>query len=284
LPFLELGFGGWYALFPTEWGAAMDDFLRGERLYGDEFTQSQIDSWFADEAEGYFELANTGKPYVYAYAALNEWHGFSRLPKRRFRHVVSIGGAYGEELRPVVRASDRITILEPSDRFVTTELDRVPVRYVKPDPSGVMPFPDCSVDLITCFGVLHHIPNVSKVLCEFQRVLAPGGYALIREPITSMGDWRQPRPGLTKHERGIPIALFRKAIGNAGLGIAREKRCMFSLTPRLAFMARKPVYNSLPLTVFDSLICSMPWAGRYHATTRLQKFRPGSVFYVLEKC
>jgi SAM-dependent methyltransferase len=264
----------------------VDECLRGEKLYGDDFAQTQIDAWFADEAEGYYNLARPPRSAQreYHYWALNDWHGFSKLPPRRYEHVVGIGAAFGAELRPVLSASRLVTILEPSDGFAMADIDGVPVRYVKPNSSGVMPFQDASVDLITCFGVLHHIPNVSKVLSEFRRVLAPNGYALVREPTASMGDWRFPRPGLTKHERGIPAALFREAIEATGLSIVSERKCVFSLTPRLQFLTRKGVFNNKLLTALDWAVCALPiWSHAYHPTSPLQKLRPTSVFYVLRK-
>jgi ubiquinone/menaquinone biosynthesis C-methylase UbiE len=53
---------------------------------------------------------------------------------------------------------------------------------VKPSTDGALPFPDASFDLVTCLGVLHHIPKVSFALCELYRCLTPGGFALVREP------------------------------------------------------------------------------------------------------
>ena len=69
----------------------------------------------------------------------------------------------------------------------------LPSVYPYDDSNASMEFPNNYFDLITSFGVLHHIPDVSKVFSELSRVLAPGGYLLIREPIVSMGDWSYPR-------------------------------------------------------------------------------------------
>jgi len=46
-----------------------------------------------------------------------------------------------------------------------------------------LPFPDKSVDLITCFHVLEHWHNSPKFLFdEIQRVMKPGGYIFIATP------------------------------------------------------------------------------------------------------
>ena len=73
-----------------------------------------------------------------------------------------------------------------------------------------------------CLGVLHHVPTVGRVIGELARVLRPGGRMIVREPMVSMGDFRQPRPGLTARERGIPRALMRRFHQQAGLTILAE--------------------------------------------------------------
>lgn len=267
--------------------AGMEAYFSGKKLYGNDFSQEQIDAWFADEADGYFNLTQSGDgdyAYGYGYHALNKWHGYSALPKRRFVHVLGIGSAYGDELGPILAQCDRVSILEPSDGFKSTVLNGVPVSYVKPVASGDMPFDSNSFDLVTCLGVLHHIPNVSKVVEELHRVLKPGGYALVREPIISMGDWRKPRMGLTRHERGIPLPLLRGFVKEAGFNVVRERKCMFSLTSKLKHVVSGSVFNQAFVVALDALLSALPiWPKAYHARSALHKLRPRAVYYVLKK-
>lgn len=258
--------------------------LTGKKLYGNDFSQEMIDAWFADEREGYYNLTQSAEQYTYGYYALNMYHGYSRLPKQQFKHVLGVGSAYGCELEPILSHCDRISIVEPSDGFKNNDLHGVPIEYIKPLPTGEMSFESNSLDLITCLGVLHHIPNVEKVVKEFFRILSPGGYALVREPIISMGDWRNPRTGLTKNERGIPLMILREFVKKAGFKVSRESKCVFSLTSRLKYLVSGPVYNNHSIVVFDAILCSLPiWQKCYHARNVLQKLRPTSVFYVLQK-
>lgn len=267
--------------------AGMAVYFSGSKLYGNDFSQDQIDAWFADEAEGYFNLTQaTGEEakYAYGYHALNRRHGFSKLPQKRFAHVLGVGSAYGDELTPILAHSDRVSILEPSDGFKSTVLNGVPVSYVKPVASGDMPFDSDSLDLITCLGVLHHIPNVSKVVNEFYRVLTPGGYALVREPIISMGDWRKPRSGLTKRERGIPLAVLRGFVEQAGFKVVHERKCVFSLTSRLRHVIAGSVFNNEAVVALDAWLSTLPiWPKVYHARNAVEKLRPTAVYYVLQK-
>jgi SAM-dependent methyltransferase len=246
-------------------------YLSGEKLYGDDFTAEQIAQWFADEAEGYADLgARDRANYRYAYHALNIHHAYRHIGHRRFKNALGIGSAYGDEFAPIARQIERLTIIDPSDRFTSTEVQGIPTRYIKPQETGDLPLGTESVDLVTCFGVLHHIPNVSFVVREIARVLQPGGVAFIREPIISMGDWRRPRPGLTKRERGIPLAILRNALIDSGMTIVRETLCGFPLTkwrPRL-----------------DAIVSKLfAWNVNYHARTKLQKFRPTAACFMLTK-
>jgi SAM-dependent methyltransferase len=260
-------------------------YFAGEKLYGDDFAPSQVQAWFDDEKEGYADLGakNAGR-YRYVYHALNALHGFRHLPARSFAHALGLGSAYGDEFEPIAHRLDRITILEPSDTFARDTLFGMPVAYVKPRADGTLPFADDTFDLITCLGVLHHIPNVSFVVGELYRCLKPAGYLLVREPVISMGDWTRPRPGLTKRERGIPLPIFRHIFEDTGFTIRKETVCMFPLLPKLWQMFGKPAYNSAFATHTDRFFSRLlRWNLRYHATSPLQKFRPTSVYYVLTR-
>lgn len=265
--------------------AEFECYFRGEKLYGDDFTLEQIEPWFREEQQGFFDLYGRDMGYVqYPYHALDWLHGFSQLPQKLYRHILGIGSAYGEEFRPIASRVNRITILEPAEGFIVSAISGTPVTYVKPGADARMPFLDHSFDLITCLSVLHHIPNVSAVLSEVFRCLEPGGFALIREPVVSMGDWRRPRKGLTKNERGIPLPLFRSIICRIGFQICRERQCGFPVLTRLNYVRKNHVYNSNFWTVADATICMLPiWRQRYHPTKWFHKLRPAAVFFVLQR-
>ena len=261
--------------------SSFETFSDGKTLYGDDFSPEDIEAWFRDEQEAYYQLPEEHRPGLYSYHALNFRHGFRHLPLRPFEHVLGLGAGYGDELQPVLGRAKKVTILEPSDTLSDPRFE-----YVKPSSSGRMPFANNAFDLVTCFGVLHHIPNVSTVMHELARCTKPGGWLLIREPIHSMGNWDRPRRGLTSRERGIPLPIIRQMVQAAGLHVVRERRCAFSLTARLHPLLPKGqfVYNTPWLTTFDDYLCNLPiWSERYHATNLVERLRPWSVFLVLKK-
>jgi SAM-dependent methyltransferase len=263
----------------------VNEYLSGKKLYGDELLPTQIEDWHRDELEGYANLdfVDSQKP-VYLYHRLNILHGFSYLPNSRLSQALGIGSAYGEEFEPIINQIDSLTVLDPSDKFVRCSIHGIPVRYFKPAANGMIPFGDETFDLITCFSVLHHIPNVTFVVNEVFRCLKKGGFALIREPIVSMGDWNQVRSGLTKHERGIPMAYFDNIINNAHFEVLGKNLCVFPPLSRLSEKFGLLPYNDRFLTRLDRVLCYLTQKNAtYHRTRFLEKLGPAGIFYVLTK-
>jgi SAM-dependent methyltransferase len=267
----------------------LDVYFAGKALYGDDFGDRQIAEWYADEKEGYAELgAKDASTYRYGYHASNTLHAFRHMRKERFASAMGFGSAYGEEFLPIASRIEALTIVDPSDAFSRRDVYGIPATYVKPDPSGILPFQNNQFDLITCFGVLHHIPNVSFVLSELARVLQPGGYLAVSEPIKSMGDWRVPRRGLTKRERGIPLPILRRVVESCELDILRTGFWAFPLTHRLFNGWRSTrydgIYNNPSIARVDSILATaFAWNISYHPRNLLRRFSPGSVFLLLSK-
>lgn len=263
----------------------IDEFFSGKILRGDNFTISEIEEWYRSEQEGYANLgAKNIQDYTYGYHELNKFHGFNHLPKKTYGSALGIGSAYGDEFAPLVGRIEKIVVLDPSTAFIRDEIHGIPCQYQKPSIDGTIPFVENTFDLALSFGSLHHIPNVTYVINEIHRCLVPGGYALIREPIVSMGDWRLPRTGLTKNERGIPFPVFIDIIKSSGFQVVRESKCIFPIVPRVAKLFNIGAFCSSKLTFVDSWACRLfNWNLRYHARTSFQKLRPTCAFFVLRK-
>lgn len=260
--------------------------LRGEALYGDNFDPREIALWFEQEEEAYSLLGAADRDtYRYGYHALNWVHGYSHLPDMGGANVLGLGSAWGDELLPLAGKVHSAIILDPSLTFASTHIEGIPITYRKPNMSGRIDLNDSSVDLTVCFGVLHHIPNVSYVIKEISRVLKPGGYFLLREPIVSMGDWRQSRHGLTKNERGIPYPILKRQLADANLEVRREALVDFAPLKRIfSRLISADPFNSVSFVKFDAVICNFArWSLRYHAVRPWHKFRPTSAFLVCRK-
>src|SRR5688572_9834613 len=262
--------------------AVEERFRSGRDLYGDDFDAEAIAAWFKDEEHAYANMWHDGAG-EYAYHALNAWHGFRHLPKGMLGSVLAFGSAHGQELEPLVGRLQEVTLLDSAETFETPSIPGARVRREKAITSGDLPFGESSFDLVTCFGVLHHIPNVSHVVRELHRTLKPGGHLLLREPSTSMGDWTKARPGLTPRERGIPRAWMTDRLQQTGFLLLRSAPCHFS--PLMALSNRMKFHHgSAPLVRLDAYLSRLfAWNQRYVSERAWQKFRPGSAFYVAQK-
>ena len=261
----------------------LEKYLSGEKLYGDDFDEGQINEWFRDEVEAYADLSNVTE-YKYLYHELNRRHAFESIGQGIYEDVLGFGSATGEEFLPIISRIRRLTIVEPSQQFVQPSVHGVLSEYVTPLSSGVLPFCDSRFDLIACLGTLHHIANVTKVVSELFRCLRSSGTCLIREPITSMGDWTKPRPGVTRRERGIPLNYMDALLEECGFSVKRKSLCSFPPMHKFMALTGIEVYNSGLMTAIDScLSTAFRWNYKYRRTNMLRKFAPGSVFYVLTK-
>jgi len=266
----------------------MKEYFEGKTLYGDDFLSEEIKKWYDEEAEGYADLGSKHKnSYVYGYHKMNIIHGYNKIKKTKFENVLGFGSAWGNEFEPIINKIRNLTIIEPSDNLINNKIGNLIPKYVKPNINGNLPFNDNSFDLITCFGTLHHIPNVSYVISELIRVLNTDGYFMLREPIISMGDWRKPRKGLTKNERGIPVAFFEKEFSKYSIEIVSMEYCftVTSLIERaIGFLFMRPLYTYKTYVFFDKFLSNLLKKNvRYHATRRINKISPQSIFYVIKK-
>lgn len=270
------------------------DELHGVRLYGDDFSRAEIDAWFEAEKRGYYDLAQSyyqvdagaetgADSYDYEYYALNKLHAFDFLARRHWETCLALGCASGEDVAPLSSHVDRFVAVEPAEDWWRPTIGGKPATYLSPQPSGDLPVETGSVDLAISLGVLHHIPNVSHVIGEVARTLRRGGMFVLREPIVSMGDWRKPRRGLTKHERGLPLPWLDNVLAAEGFTTVRRRYCMSPAALALGKLLRRP-FNNPAVVMLDWLVAT-GLSPNYHywRDTPRKKFAPSSIFVIAER-
>ena len=269
----------------TAKAAEFEPYFSGTKLYGDDFDLEQLREWYDDEREGYVRLAvKSRSDPQYSSHAKNVRYGYRLLPAGKFHSVLGFGAADGREFLPILSRIERLTIVEPSDAYAISAIGKVPVTYAKPGADGTLPFTDDAFDLATCFGALHHVAKVGHVVEELFRCLRPSGFLLVEEPTISMGDWRKPRPGLTRRERGIPLRLFRQIMFSAHFEIVRERRILFAATTKLGSLLGTNLRASDTGLRLDEMLCALfSWNTKYHPETLVEWLLPTNVFYVLHK-
>lgn len=270
----------------TSMNDSMKKYFEGRKLYGDDFSLAEIENWYISESEGYHEIyeVDYDRP-TYGYHLFNRVFGYDYLPLNEIDNVLGFGSGNGEELTPILKKCRSITIIDPTEQYKNSVIDKVEIRYQKPQISGKLNFETNTFDLIVCFSALHHVPNVSYVMGEFYRCLKPGGYLIVREPVVSMGDWRKPRKRLTKNERGIPEKIFDNIISEVGFEVVSRKYVIFSMLPKVAsFFNVKTPYNKKLFVIVDKLFSSLTkFNNVYHPTRFCHKIRPVALSFVLRK-
>ena len=259
-------------------------YFSGVAVYGDDFNEDQIRQWYAEEEHGYYNLTQTYSKHVYGYHELNRYHAFRFLPGP-YETCLAMGCATGEDVEPLSSCVNRFVAIEPAEKWWRPTIGGKPAEFMKPATDGRIPLSSSSVDLITSLAVLHHVPNASYVLAEMCRVLKPGGRLVMREPICTMGDWRNPRKGLTKNERGFPPGWLESQASRNGLRVANKTYCCFPLTVRLGKALRvSSAYDSVVLVRIDAFLS---WLTKfnlhYHRDSIFKKVAPIHAFYIFEK-
>jgi SAM-dependent methyltransferase len=111
-------------------------------------------------------------------------------------------------------------------------------RFQAADAREPLPFPDASFDAITCIDAINHLPDRTRTIAHFARVLRPGGRLLFTDPVVVTGPI-----GSDEIARRSSIGFFlfvpeghnERAIADAGLQlIARE-----DTTPHMTEISRR---------------------------------------------
>jgi SAM-dependent methyltransferase len=263
----------------------------GDELWGDDLDEAGIAAWYSDEEQAYREMkeARVARGEVkkgHQYGTANWLLAFKGLPPGPLGDALAVGGYDGSEMKPLWTRLRSLTVLDPAYAELEEETrEGLTVRFEAPAANGLMRFPDASFDLTTALSVLHHIPNVSTVLSEMVRVTRPGGHVIVSEPLVSMGDFTRPRPGLTPHERGLPIAWLDRTVASLPVRVLERTLWRFPLTTPLAHALGVPSpYNTAAFVRLDLALSRLTrWNLRYTRTSKLQKVAPGAVFLVLQR-
>lgn len=271
-----------------------EEFLAGKKLVGDEFTQDEITQWYKEEEEAYCNLIDTNSSKSYVYENINNFYGLknilSKVKKNKDLNILCFGAAYGGEVRAIKKILDQnssiryqITVIDSSDEMLRSIEKELNVVVKKATMNGAIDLDANSFDLITSFGVLHHIPNVSYVLSEFVRILKSEGFIFLREPVSSMGNWQHKRKGTTINERGISMQYFRQTFDKLNLKILAKSYCFFS--PILKVFNYFNLGIGSPLVIYIDFIFSklFSWNIYYFRNKIYKKFAPGSVYIIGQK-
>lgn len=93
--------------------------------------------------------------------------------------VLEVGIGLGTDIRQFAKAGAEVAGVDITDRHLELTAENFATMGKTIDlrnaDATAIPFPDNHFDVVHSFGVLHHIPDVDRVLAEIHRVLKPGG-------------------------------------------------------------------------------------------------------------
>ena len=149
-------------------------------------------------------------------------YGFYLLGDIRGKTVLDLGCGSGEELIPLVHRGANVIGIDISPDLVAIAERRLrdaglsaSVRVGSAYETGL---PSASVDSIFCLSLIHHL-DIPKVREEMRRILRPGGYLILKEPIRFSKTYGLLRSLLPNQE---DISDYEHPLTEAELGIVQE--------------------------------------------------------------
>ena len=99
------------------------------------------------------------------------------------KDILEIGVGLGSDHYSFAKNGNRMTALDLSREHLRQTTTHLSLEGLSTNPvygdAEEMPLPDNSFDVVYSFGVLMSTPNTAKAFAEVQRVLRPGGVAII---------------------------------------------------------------------------------------------------------
>jgi ubiquinone/menaquinone biosynthesis C-methylase UbiE len=262
----------------------------GERLAGDNFKKKKLKKWYNQEKEAYYETElSTGAidPWYSYMRYINNKYFFSSIYPTRGK-ILFIGVADGEEAVDFIKKHKHwnVSFLESSPSYIKILKKKFPKTNIyRANTSGNFPISNNSFDVVCAFSVLHHIANVSHIIKEISRILKTDGKFFVREPCSSMGDWRSERSA-TPNERGIAKEwMLNKTRLNNLLAYKTPLPIIFE--PINKFLVKSIGYNYIShkiIFIFDIIISKiLSYNDYYWRDTFFKKFGPSSYIYFFKK-
>ena len=136
-----------------------------------------------------------------------------------------------------VVASDIADGMLEQARKIAAERQIENVRFEIVD-AHTIPYPDASIDIVSCRTAPHHFQDIGKFLSEVHRVLTPSGIFLLSDTTTSedpqLSEWHQ-RVELLRdpsHLNAPTPSRWRKLIAESGFQITHETASKVKMTFR----------------------------------------------------
>jgi len=270
-----------------------EDVIKGNVLAGDDIDEKGLITWYMEEENAFYDSENSNceeDPWYEYMCFVNK--KLTSKPIKKFiknaKRILFVGPGSGYEVYYYKKTlkNAEISFLESSKDFQKLLQEKFPCsKNIQPRHSGKIDVENNYFDIIFFFSVLHHIPNVSRVINEASRVCKKGGLVIIREPCASMGNWRKERSS-TPNERGISKKVMLKFAAKANLKVIK-KPIPILLEPINKFLHRNNLYKYINfkfLYFVDKILSKFVSFQDYYWRDNLwKKIGPSSYYYFFLK-
>ncbi len=189
--------------------------------------------------------------------------------------VLDIACGAGEWLALVSARGATVSGIDISERAVSICRQRMPEGEFRTGPAEILPFPDCTYELVTCLGSLEHFLDQPAALAEMVRVMKPNGKVVILVPNSGFLTYRL---GLYKgtqqqaiRETVRSLSEWQGMLNASGLTVTQRWKDLHVLDKRWIF--RKP-WPLLPLRLLQALaltVWPLHWQYQvYHLCERIR--------------
>lgn len=188
--------------------------------------------------------------------------------------VLDVACGAGDWLAAVAASGATVSGIDISERAVSICRQRMPDGEFHTGPAEILPFPDCTYDLVTCLGSLEHFLDQPAALAEMVRVMKPDGKVVILVPNAGFLTYRL---GLYKgtqqqaiRETIRPLSEWKKMLNTSGLAVKERWKDLHVLDNRWIFRAP---WLLMPLRLLQALaltVWPLHWQYQvYHLCARI---------------
>lgn len=188
--------------------------------------------------------------------------------------VLDVACGAGDWLAVVAASGATVSGIDISARAVSICSQRMPNGKFHTGPAEVLPFPDCTYDLVTCLGSLEHFLDQPAALAEMVRVVKPDGKVVILVPNAGFLTYRL---GLYKgtqqqaiRETIRPLSEWEQMLNSSGLAVTERWKDLHVLDKQWIFRAP---WLLMPLRLLQALaltVWPLNWQYQvYHLCQRI---------------
>jgi ubiquinone/menaquinone biosynthesis C-methylase UbiE len=114
----------------------------------------------------------------------------SVIPSLAGIRILDVGCGSGGLARRLVEEGADVTGVDPNPQALTAARTLAPAARFEEASAEALPFEDAAFDVVIILNALHHVPFdvMDRALAETARVLRPGGWLIVLEPLAA-GDF-----------------------------------------------------------------------------------------------